>query len=340
MKSFRDRNPYVIGIVSVLVIGLLTGLAFAVGLLHLLEKAYEMGGVFVDAAGLRRGDEVKLAGVKVGRVTDIEPDPATGQVRVVWVVNDGVEIRTDATAEIALETLLGTRYVRIGNATDGDDLFEDLPRDERVVEETRVPFDVFELTRISTEAIETADNDQLNALINDLADITEGRRAQVTDLIEGLDRVSTAITQRDEQLTQLLERTDQVTATLAEKDQTLVALIDASRQILDLIANRRDELSRALGEGSQAVAELTRIITEHEAELDRILDVLHPTLDVVAARQGDIDNGLSWLGPAFYQQGLAGAHGPWVDIYIRDIGTGYPAALCDLFAPGDPECPR
>src|SRR3546814_1973261 len=67
VKSFRDRNPYTVGLVSVLVIGAITGMAFLVGLLHLLEDTYEMEANFTDAAGLRGGDEVKLAGVKVGR---------------------------------------------------------------------------------------------------------------------------------------------------------------------------------------------------------------------------------------------------------------------------------
>lgn len=93
MKSFRDRNPYTVGIVSVLLIGAITGMAFMVGLLHLLEDTYEMEGTFTDAAGLRSGDDVKLAGVKVGRVTGIHADRDEGLVKVEWVINTGVDIR-------------------------------------------------------------------------------------------------------------------------------------------------------------------------------------------------------------------------------------------------------
>src|SRR5687768_8696632 len=101
MKSFRDRNPYAVGLVSVAIIGLLTGLAFAVGLLHLLEDTYTMSGVFPDASGIRSGDQVRVAGVKVGRVTGIEADREHGNVIVTWVVNSGVELGSETTAEIA-----------------------------------------------------------------------------------------------------------------------------------------------------------------------------------------------------------------------------------------------
>ena len=74
MRSFRDRNPYAVGAISLLVIGAMTGLAFMVGLLHLLEHTYSMEGTFTQAAGLRSGDDVKVAGVKVGRVTGVHAD--------------------------------------------------------------------------------------------------------------------------------------------------------------------------------------------------------------------------------------------------------------------------
>ncbi len=332
MKSFRDRNPYAVGLVSVAFIALFTGFAFAVGLFHLLEDTYAMEGVFTDAAGLRSGDEVKIAGVKVGRVTGVKADHENGNVRVTWVVNHGVEVGREATAEIALETLLGAKYVRLAGPVE-DPLMEDLTRDERVipVSRTQTPFDVFELTRIATNNIEQLHTEQLNAFINDLADVTEGKRDSVTALIEGLDRVSAAIVERDDELRDLLEQAEALSGTLAEKDQTLVQLVDASEQILTLIANRRDELAAALGEGADAVVQLGRLIGEHRTELDRILDNLHPTLDVVAAHQDDLDVGLAWAGPAFYQQALAGSHGPWLDIFVYSLGVDPQSLLCGLF---------
>ncbi|MCI0347671.1 MAG: MCE family protein, partial [Chloroflexi bacterium] len=152
-----------------------------------------------------------------------------------------------------------------------------------------------------------------------------------TALIEGLDRVSAAIVERDDELRDLLEQAEALSGTLAEKDQTLVQLVDASEQILTLIANRRDELAAALGEGADAVVQLGRLIGEHRTELDRILDNLHPTLDVVAAHQDDLDVGLAWAGPAFYQQALAGSHGPWLDIFVYSLGVDPQSLLCGLF---------
>jgi phospholipid/cholesterol/gamma-HCH transport system substrate-binding protein len=371
MRSFRDRNPYAVGLVSVAVIGLLTGVAFAVGLLHLLEKAYEMRAVFSDASGLKRGDSVDLAGIQVGRVTDIEVDRSNGTVVVTFVVNDGTHLGTDTRAEIALETLLGAKHIRLATAAE-EPYLEDLDSDdaERTIpiERTDVPYDLFKLTRVGTESIEALHTEELNAFITDLADITEGKRQQITDLVRGLDAVSSAITERDAELRSLLDRADTLSATLADKDDELVRLIDASQRILELIVERRDQLAIALGDGADAVAQLTRIITEHKAELDNILDTLHPVLaqveyalsddcpgteQVDLAETPSVDEGafqancgeeiLAWLGPAFYQQSLAGSNGPWLEIFVNTLGptTVVLEVLCDLFPPPapTPSCP-
>jgi phospholipid/cholesterol/gamma-HCH transport system substrate-binding protein len=342
MKSFRDRNPYAVGLVSTLVIGALTGLAFMVGLLHLLEDTYEMEATFTDAAGLRGGDEVKLAGVKVGRVTGVEPDHENGLVRVEWVVNRGVDIMDGAGADIALETLLGSKFVRITNATRGDALMADLPREERSIpfEEcdpngacrprTTTPVDVFDLTRVATNRIEETDNDRLNQLINQLADVTEGKRATITDLVHGIDDVSRAINEREAQLDALLDDADELAANLAAKDQTLVRLIDSSRQILDFLVARRDELALALGAGSDAVRSLSLLIDTNAAQLDAILTDLHPTLATVSANLPELNRGLALAGPAFYGQALAGTHGPWQDIYVAALGPDIFGILEDL----------
>ena len=333
MKSFRDRNPYVVGIITVLLLGSATGIAFMVGTLNLLEKTYSMQAVFSDASGLRSGDDVKLAGVKVGRVTDIEVDRATGSVRVSWVINQGIEIGDEAGAEIALASLLGAKHIRINQPMAGNLFMDDLPADQRVVplERTKVPFDVFELTRIGTEGIQATDTEALNELLVDLADITEGKAATVEDLLTGIREVGAAVNQRDEEFRSLLEQADRMSETLADKDDEILTLLDSSQRILDLIVERRDDLALVLGETADVVEELDRLIAANKVELDSALDSLAPTLDVVATNQEDLDRTLAWLGPGLLQQSRGGQQGPWQDIFVRSLGPDVLGSLQDAY---------
>ena len=247
-------------------------------------------------------------------------------------MNDGVDIKEGAGADIALETLLGSKFIRITNASSGKRQMADLPREQRViphetctstgacVKRTTTPVDVFDLTRHATERIEATDNEKLNLLINQLADITDGKRATVTDLVNGIDQVASAINEREAQLRHLLDEAGELSANLAAKDQTLVRLIDSSRVILDFLVERRDELAQALGGGGEAVRELSRVIDANRAQLDAILDDLDPTLATVRSNLPDLNRALAYGGPAFYGQSLAGTHGPWLDIYVAALG--------------------
>lgn len=345
MRSFRDINPYVVGIISVLLLGAVVGAGFAVGTFKLLEDTYEMQGVFSDASGLRVDDDVKLAGVEVGRVTDIEVDRASGNVRVIWVIDQGVDIGEDAGAEIALASLLGAKHIRILDPMAGDRLMADLPVEQRLIEvdRTKVPYDIFELTRVSTNQIRDLETEELNELLHDLADITDGKGATVADLIDGINKVGGAINSREQEFATLLDEVDRLSATLADKDDELLALVDTSSQVLDLIIERRNDLAIVLGESADAIGELDRLIADNQARLDSVLDSLAPTLDVVQRHQDDIDKGLAWLGPALLQQSRAGGNGPWSEIFVASLGPADSGITCDLLdgllGLGTPGCP-
>jgi hypothetical protein len=62
------------------------------------------------------------------------------------------------------------------------------------------------------------------------------------------------------------------------------------------------------------------LIDTNAAELDAILDDLHPTLAVVDQNLPALNRALAISGPAFHGQSLAGTHGPWQDIYVASLG--------------------
>jgi phospholipid/cholesterol/gamma-HCH transport system substrate-binding protein len=321
LRSFRDRNPYVIGVASVAVIGAFVAFAFAVGILHLGEHAYEVRGVFADAAGIRAGNDVSVAGVKVGRVTGVEADRRRGRVYVDFVVKDSVDLGPETTAEVALKTLLGTKFLRLDGPVVAPYL-ADRGDGERIIpiERTKTPFDVFELTKVGTRSIEATDTEALNRLISQLGTVTEGKHDQIADLLRSISVVSETITTRDAQLQELLDRADTLSATLADKDETLVGLIDQSQAVLDLVAARRGDLAKALGDGATTIEELSAIVAAHKTQLDLVLTTLHPTIDILDRRRDDLDRSLSWLGTGALGLAKASSKGPWQEIYIRSVG--------------------
>lgn len=340
MKSFKDMNPYVIGFVSIFVIAVATAIAFMVGILHLGENAYPVKAVFGDAAGIRVGDDVRVAGVKAGRVSKVSADRAAGNVVVELMVSDDVDLGQNATAEIALETLLGTKFVRLAGPV-AEPYLSELADERRVIprDRTKTPFDVFELTKLGTNTINETDTEKVNQFITQLADITEGKQETIRKLLDGLTRLSSAINERDAQLRHLLDEADTLSGNLAEKDQLLVRLIDQSQAILSYVEQRRNAIAGSLQSSADAVAELGRLISVNQANLDNILTTLHPTLAIVDKHQDEINRALGVLGPGSLGLAAASTHGPWQDVYVREIGASFICLLSAGTGNPVPGCP-
>src|SRR4051794_18212339 len=122
MTPFRERNPVPIGAIGLVVILALLVLAFNADRVPFIGGGTTYHALFADASGLKPGDDVRIAGVKVGKVTSV--DLAGAAVRVGLQVDPGAHIGTDTHADIKIKTLLGQKYVALtpggAGSLDGD----------------------------------------------------------------------------------------------------------------------------------------------------------------------------------------------------------------------------
>ena len=77
------------------------------------QSEYDLRASFRSADGVDVGTDVRMAGVKVGRVTSIELDPETYRASTVFTVREGIEVPDDSAVSVSSEGLLGGNYVEI-----------------------------------------------------------------------------------------------------------------------------------------------------------------------------------------------------------------------------------
>lgn len=326
MKSFTERNPVVIGIVVVVVI--VAGTAAAL-LLNggFFKDRYTVRAVFVDTAGLRSGDKVRVAGVVSGEVESIEQ--RGGKVEVALLVDRKVELPRDTSAEIVVETLLGSKYVRL---VAGDDWSSTLDGDTPITE-TRTPTEVLDLQNVGTPLLEDTDAEAIDDLLGKIDRISAGQKGNVADIIDGLNQLTTAINSRQTEARRLIDSTETVTGTLAARDQDLLAAIDDVNIVLDGLARRRVQLAALLEQTSATATGTADLIAENRPELDAILDELHADLEIVGRRQGELAASLSGLSNSIEGFASIGSSGPdefpnrWANMYTQLLGPIGPDAL-------------
>jgi len=78
-----------------------------------VSEGYRLFARFDNASGVSRGSDVRLAGIKIGTVTDQVLDPDTYFARIDISIDGAIKIPTDSTIKIASEGLLGGAFLAI-----------------------------------------------------------------------------------------------------------------------------------------------------------------------------------------------------------------------------------
>src|SRR3954471_2143808 len=117
IRAFRDMNPTPIGAAFIACVLVLMYVAFNINSLPFVGGGTSYTAQFKEAAGLRKGDDVKIAGVNVGSITEVKLEGT--HVRVKFTVK-GAKVGTNAELSIEIATLLGNKYISITPGLPGE----------------------------------------------------------------------------------------------------------------------------------------------------------------------------------------------------------------------------
>ena len=77
------------------------------------KDGYELSLLFGSSAGLKNGDDVKISGINVGKITKLNLDPADYNARIYIKLNNDIKIPDDSQARITSSSLLGGNFLDI-----------------------------------------------------------------------------------------------------------------------------------------------------------------------------------------------------------------------------------
>lgn len=231
-------------------------LVFAVLLALLMRGGAPSGpgytALFADVSQLKVNEDVRAAGVPVGRVTSVEVQD-DNLVRVGFDLRDGFPITSTTEATVKYKNLLGDRFLSLSQGTGGGNPLERggvIP-----AERTRPALSLDELYNGFAPLFEGLQPDQVNKLTGSLVMALQGEGAE---------------------LTALLAQTGSLTGTLAEKDQVIGSLIDNLNGAVGTLDAKRPQLD-------QLVTQVTTLATGLNSDRNRIGDSLRGINDLTAS---------------------------------------------------------
>jgi phospholipid/cholesterol/gamma-HCH transport system substrate-binding protein len=310
---FREKNPVVIGAVSLAVIVAFILAAFKAEDLPLIGGGDTYYAAFSEAGGLKANDEVRIAGVRVGKVQTV--DLAGDHVRVTFKVQKGVDFGRDTAAAIKVKTLLGAMYLGLEPSGRGQ-----LKKGAEIpVQRTTSPYDVVEAFSGLAERSESIDTDRLARSLNTLGQLTQDTPEEFRSALGGLSDLSRNIAARDQQLNTLLRNTKKVSTVLGDRSSDIVVLMREGDKLFRALAARRESVHNLLVATSQLSIQLTGLVRDTRADLKPALDHLGNVVDVLNKNQQNLDNSLRLMAPFYRVFANTLGNGPWFDTYIQNL---------------------
>ncbi|SKG69351.1 Putative MCE family protein [Mycobacteroides abscessus subsp. bolletii] len=280
--------------------------------------------VVSDAFGLRAGDDVRIAGVRVGRVESVDLD---GDVaRIAFLVQNDQRLYGNTVASVTYQNIIGQRYLGLSLGKTGST--DVLPAGSVIPLERTVPsFDVGKVLNGYAPLFSTLDPQQVDNLTNGIVASLQGDSASITALVQQSSSLTKTLAGNDRSLGDVITSLNTVAGTLAAQDTNLDSVISQTRQVVTEFNSRRPDLVSSLGTLNHAVQRLSAITDE-----------IYPDLNSLVSRQPGFSKHMVSIEP---QLAFLGANLPLALkglARVNSLGAYATGYVCDLnmtgFFPG------
>ena len=265
-----------------------------------------------DAAGLRAGSEVQVAGIRVGRVSALH----IGTQRVIADFDvKGATLGKDTRAAVEVKSLLGEKFLNITPKGSGS-----LPGGSTIpLARTDTNYDIVGTLDELTTQTEDTNKENLSKALDSLAEVVDASAPEIKSSFTGLSRLSTTIASRDDEISALLDRSKNVTQLLDERKGDLVELMKKADLIFQELQNRKQTIHELLVNANQLAVQLEGVVKDNRAQLKPTLDKLQNVLTFLHAREDQIETLVKNYGPYVNILGNIVGTGPWFDAYVPNI---------------------
>ena len=309
VKPMSRRNPIAVAFAGLAILAGIGVLTFYSGDLPFIGGGTTYTAYFAEAGGLQAGNEVRIAGVVVGRVTGVSLD---GDKVAVTFQEKGAWLGNDTTASIKIKTLLGDKYL----ALDPQGTAQLSPSQPIPLSRTTSPYDVQQAFSDLGQQLGQINTVQLGQSLQVLAAAFASTPPYVRSALRGLASLSSSVASEQSQVASLLAGTRTVTGTLASEDAKFQALLKDGNLLLAELQQRQAAINSMLVTTQALSVQLSGLVADNQAKLGPALRALDQVTSVLEQNQANLAQALALAGPYYRLLGNLVGNGRWFDTYV------------------------
>jgi phospholipid/cholesterol/gamma-HCH transport system substrate-binding protein len=296
--------------------------AMATGVLIVLignlsfEKSREYKAIFSDATGVVKGDDIRIAGVKVGSVKKVEIVDRT-RARVTFSVRDATAVTRSSTATIRYRNLVGQRYIAV---TQGVGDTTRLAKDATIpLSRTQPALDLTTLFNGFKPLFAALTPADVNKLSYELIQVFQGEGGNLEGLLRSTGSVTTTLADRDKLIGDVITNLNAVLQTVGDRDKELSELIVQLNGFVSGLAQDKDAILNSLDAVANLSQETADITTGIRPSLVTSVHHLRTVATNLNKGRDEIDRALQILPIKLEKIGRTAVYGSFFNFYLCEF---------------------
>lgn len=197
---------------------------------------------FTDVTSLLPGDDIRIAGVRVGQVEDVSIADRK-QAEVKFSIDAGRKLPAGVTATIKFRNLVGQRYIALGQGT-GTGFLK--PGDTIPLARTKPALDLTELFNGFKPLFRALQPDDVNKLSYEIIQVLQGEGGTVESLLSHTATLTSAIADKDAVIGQVITNLNNLLDTVNAHGSQLSDLVIQLQQLVSGLAEDRKPIGDAI----------------------------------------------------------------------------------------------
>lgn len=299
-------------------------------------EAQEYAAIFSDATSVNRGDDVRIAGVKVGTVQDVSVTD-NRLAKVTFTIRKGVRVDAGAVIQLKFRNLVGQRYLAVEQpprAGAGSDIQPASATTEAAIkpghtfglDETRPALDLTVLFNGFRPLLRMLDPDDVNKLSEQIIAVFQGEGATVDGLLQSTASLTSTLAEKDQVIGELITSLNGVMTTVNERSGQLDTMLVSMQELVSGLSQDRASIGASIegmGELTSRVADMLHDIRPPLRKSITHVGVLSANLD---KHSDQVDSFLKKLPIKLDRIGRTASYGSWLNFYMCSMDGRIPMA--------------
>ncbi|HET6165518.1 MAG TPA: MCE family protein [Marmoricola sp.] len=281
---------------------------------------------FSDVSGLRSGDDVRVAGVRVGRVQSVKITDEGAEVAFDLVKKQ--PLLTTTTLVMRYQNLLGQRYLAMVQGARRGPVMK--PDSTVPLDRTNPGFDLTELLNGFRPLFEALRPDDVNQLAESVVKVLQGEGGTVEGLLQKTATLTNFLADRDQVVGEVLDNLTPVLVDMAGQGDELRSSVLELKALMTGLAKDRTSIGASIDGMSELIGSTSQLLTDLRTPTVQAVKRFNGTMKLFLDNKQPFVQALGSFGQALAALGRASSYQNAVNLYFCSITVGVGTAQVNL----------